>query len=320
MIPKRKIKLFVPKKILQSTKFSNYAIATYCLLQTFTIPTGITQHFVSAQQLSFYLGDIAGQSRRINNYIKCGLEELIDNEIIIRKNADGKNYIIDCSNLWIDTEKDNFSVIYFDEMMKIFQIKSVNNFMLLRYFIILMGTLSNSIEIYVDKYNSKNSIVGNLSIQFLSELSRISYRSVIEYNKVLEENELLYVCRQNDFIINQENNEISQLTNCYGRIKDKEYIEEFSTNKSKYKQSYRYQKKNVEKVNDNRRLAQMYQQLLKGSGEKYSDVEIQNIYRYILSENQKYEALYEKTKNEKFLSKIRDEDIFDCYQIIDEEN
>ena len=146
----------------------------------------------------------------------------------------------------------------------------------------------------------------------------ISKRSAIEYNKILEKEKLLYVYRQKDFVVDEENN-IKSLSNIYGRYCDMEYVEAFANNQKEYKKSYRYIKNNQEITNNKRRLAQMYQQLLKGKREKYTEKQITDIYKYVISENQKYERMYEKNKCEEYLDKIRDVDIFEKYEFIKRE-
>ena len=159
---------------------------------------------ITQNQIEFYLtGQLSGR-RRISDYIRCGLNELIDNGIIIKENEIQKHYILDCSKLWIDTKKTKFTPITFSEVQKIFQIENVNNFLLLRYFILLMGTISSSITVYLHNGENKIRVVGNVSIEYLSNLSGISIRSIIEYNKLLEKTGLLYVYRQRDFILDEE--------------------------------------------------------------------------------------------------------------------
>lgn len=252
---------------------------------------------------------------RMVDYIKCGLNELIENNIILKLDEIQKHYILDCSKLWIDTELNSYTVIYFSEVQRIFKAEKVNNFLLLRYFIFLIGTISSKINVYLENGESKNRVVGNFTIDYLSELSGISERSIIEYNKTLENIGLLYVYRQQDFVIDNENN-IKHLSNIYGRPCDIEYIRTFAINQQKYYESYRYVKNNASKVNNNRRLAQMYQQLIKGRGKKYTNGEILEIYNYVISENKKYEYLYEKKGHEELLDKIRDTDIFNQFDFI----
>lgn len=250
------------------------------------------------------------------DYIKCGLNELIENNVVSKLDEIQKHYILDCSSLWIDTEFTNYTVLNFSEVQRIFQAENINNFLLLRYFIFLVGTISSKINVYLENGECKNRVVGNFTIDYLAELAGISDRSVIEYNRVLEELGLLYVFRQQDFVIDKENN-IKHLSNIYGRPCDIEYIKTFATNQQKYYESYRYVKNNTSKVNSNRRLAQMYQQLLKGGGANYTNGEVLDIYNYVISENKKYERLYEKKGYEEYLDKIRDTEIFKKFKFIE---
>ena len=129
---------------------------------------------------------------------------------------------------------------------------------------------------------------------------------------------VIYIYRQEDFVIDKENN-IKRLNNIYGRASDIEYITTFAKNQQKHYESYRYLENNNKKANNKRRLAQMYQQLLKGRGEKYTEKDILNIYNYVIEENQKYERMYEKNKCEDYLDNIRDTNIFDKYEFLKRE-
>lgn len=283
-----------------------------------TIPTLTVDYCVTAQQITYQLtGDTRylKSRNRMADYIKCGLNELIKNNIVSKLDEIQKHYILDCSKLWVDTESTNYTVLFFSEVQKIFKINNTNNFLLLRYFIFLIGTISSKITVYLENGEYKNRVVGNFTIEYLSKLSGISERTIIEYNKILEESGLIYIYRQQDFVIDKENN-IKQLSNVYGRVCDIEYIRTFATSYQKYHSSYRYLKNNISKVNNNRRLAQMYQQLLKGGGKDYTNGEILDIYHYVVSENNKYERLFEKKGYEEYLNKIRDIEIFNKYDFL----
>lgn len=311
-----KITLLIPKSISDSNEYSNYSIATYCLLQELSVPNQLLIQCVTCNQLVFYLtGEVSQQRNRMTDYIKCGIRELIDNGIITKLDEFSKHYVLDCHNLWIDSSQGNFTKIYFNEIQQIFSIKNINQFSLLRYFITLIGTLSGKITVYLENGEYKNCVVGNFTIDYLAQLSGISNRSVIEYNKILEEHNLIYIYRQKDFIF-EEDNSIRQLTNVYGRYDDSEYIDMFAKNQKQYKDSYKYRKNNHEVANNKRKLAQMYQQLLKGKGEKYTEQEISDIYNYVIDENKKYERMYEKNGYEDYLDKIRDIDVFDKYDFL----
>jgi hypothetical protein len=249
--------------------------------------------------------------------IKCGLDELIREDIISKTDEVQKHYILDCSKLWIDTDNEKFTIITFQEVEKVFTIENVNNFTLLRYFVYLMGSLSGKIDVWLDAIKHKTRVVGMLTIDQLADLSGTSVRAIVDYNKVLEEYGLLYVRRQNDFVLDKANS-IKQLPNIYGRPCDKSYIDAFAKNQKKYNKSYRYIEKNIATVNNNRRLAQMYQQLLKGKGEKYTKDEIIEIYNYVVAENRKYMGIYEKNGYQSCLDKIRDTNVFKKYGIAKE--
>jgi len=319
---KKDITLFIPEALTNNNHFSNFAIATFCSLQSMVVPILTDKQCVTVQQIAYHLTENINHLKsrnRIVDYIKCGLNELIENNVISKLDKIQKHYILDCSNLWIDTEFTNYTVLNFSEVQRIFQAENINNFLLLRYFIFLIGTISSKINVYLANGECKNRVVGNFTIDYLSELSGISERSIIEYNKTLEELGLLYVFRQQDFIIDNENN-IKHLSNIYGRLCDAEYIRAFAANQQKYYESYRYVKNNTSKVNNNRRLAQMYQQLLKGGGTDYTDGEVLDIYNYVISENKKYERLYEKKGYEEYLDRIRDTEIFKQFKFINMED
>lgn len=316
---KEPITLLIPKSISESHEYSDYALTVYCLLQELSVPTQLPVQCITCNQLVYYLtGEVSKQRNKISDYIKCGINELDEKGIIANLNEFSKHYILDCQKLWIDTESGSFTKIYFNEVQQIFKIKNINNFTLLRYYIFVIGTLNWNITVYLPNGEYKNGIVGNFTIGYLADKVGISKRSAIEYNKILEKEKLLYVYRQKDFVIDDDNN-IKSLSNIYGRHCDMEYIEAFANNQKEYKQSHRHIKNNQEVANNKRRLAQMYQQLLKGRGKKYTEQEIKEIYNYVIEENQKYERMYEKSKSEDYLDNIRNIDIFDKFLFLKRE-
>ena len=309
------ITLLIPEILITDKTFSNYSLAVYCTLHALSVPTHLQIQCITQQQIEFYLTGKISRRRIIGDYIKCGINELIDNEIIKKIDETSKHYILDCSNLLIDISSTKFTAITFHEVQKIFQIKNINNFLLLRYFILLIGTISSKITVYLENGEYKNRVVGNFTIDYLSEISNISDRTIIEYNKILESIGLIYVFRQEDFVIDKENN-IKRLNNVYGRACDSAYIDTYAKNQQKHYESYKYTENNLKKANSKRRLAQMYQQLLKGGGKKYSEQDIKDIYNYVIKENEKYERMYAKNKCEDYLDKIRDTEIFTKYEFI----
>ena len=321
---KKDVTLLIPDEIMTS-RFSNYAIAVYCSLQALNIFNLTNKHCITPQQIIYNLTEdvnLIKERNRICDYIHCGLNELIESGIIKEIDTVKKHYILDCSRLWVDTKSINYTVITFSEVKKIFTVDTANKFSLLRYFITLMGTLSSKITVYLPNGEYKSRVIGNFTIDYLSDLSGMSKRTIIDYNKILEEINLIYIYRQSDFTLTAEN-DIKRLVNVYGRYSDIDYINAFAFDQKKYQNAYKYIKGNNDLANNKRRLAQMYQQLLRGKGEKYSERQIIEIYNYVVSENKKYQRLFEKNADEDYLDKCRDIDVFEKYNFIkteEEEN
>ena len=288
------------------------------MLRTLSQPTQLPIQCVTQEQLEFYLTGQLSNRRRMSDYIKCGINELVENHIIEKNDIVQKHFILDCTNLCTNESQEHFAIITFEEVKKIFNVENTNNFLLLKYFCSLIWTISSKITVYLENGEYKNRVVGNFTIDYLSDLSGIGVRTIIEYNKILEEIGLIYIYRQEDFVLDKENN-IKRLNNIYGRASDIEYITTFAKNQQKHYESYRYLENNNKKANTKRRLAQMYQQLLKGGGKDYTEKDITDIYDYVIEENQKYERMYDKNKCEDYLDKTRNTDIFDKYDFIKRE-
>ena len=315
---KTNITLLIPEKLIFDNTFSNYSLAVYCVLRTLSQPTQLPIQCVTQEQVEFYLTGQLSNRRRMSDYIKCGINELVENHIIEKNDIVQKHFILDCTNLCTNESQEHFAIITFEEVKKIFNVENTNNFLLLKYFCSLIWTISSKITVYLENGEYKNRVVGNFTIDYLSEISGIGVRTIIEYNKILEEIGLIYIYRQEDFVIDKENN-VKRLNNIYGRASDIEYITTFAKNQQKHYESYRYLENNNKKANTKRRLAQMYQQLLRGGGKDYTKKDITEIYNYVIEENQKYERMYEKNKCEDYLDKIRNTDIFDKYEFLKRE-
>lgn len=308
--------IIISKKIYVSNEMSNYSLAACCAIEC--LMRGVDEPILctTLDILAYELTRKINLSRRFTAHLKQGLEELITNGFIKVTERRAALYVLDCSGLIVEGDDKKYTTVSRQEVMKIFQIPAVNNYALLKYFVCLMSTVSNTIEVRIDSNNYKQGVVGMFSMRFLSNLSNCLERTIIEYNKILEENNLVYIYRAGDLVINKETGELNRLTNVYGRFEDKAYIEKFAKRRRKDKSIYRYVEKNVDSSNERRKLAQWYNQLLGGNDKKYSKDEIQQIYSYVLSENQKYQKAYEKSGNEILLDNIRDASIFGKYDFL----
>lgn len=308
--------LLVPKKLYEDCSLSHYAITAYCILKNLHSHTPLFSECISLQQLIYHFtGNIPNRRNRIFSYIEQGIEELHFANYIQIIGVQQKHYLLDCENLWVNTESEYFSNVSFEEVQKIFQIKGVNNYCLLRYFILLMGTLVAKITVTLPDGNSKSGIISNLPISYFAKQMDVSAKTIMDYNKLLEDAKLIYVHRQDDFVLD-ENHFLKSLPNIYGRYEDKEYIDTFAHNQRQHNNSYRHMDETYNNANQKRRLAQMYQQICKGKYNTYSESEIISVYNYVLAENKKYEELYDKTQYDGYLDKIRDIDIFEKFDFI----
>ena len=114
--------IIFPESIYNSPTYSNYSIAVYGILKL--LSTSIKKQCVTPYQISYLITDDDTQSRYITNFAKCGIEELINENIITKINEVQKHYILDCKNLWFDTRKEKFAIISANEMFDIFHIKT----------------------------------------------------------------------------------------------------------------------------------------------------------------------------------------------------
>ena len=158
--------LSIPERFITDNTFSNYSLAVYCVLRTLSQPTQLPILCITQNQIEFYLTGRLSKRRLISDYIKCGINELVDNHIIGKVDEQQKHYILDCSNLCISNSKDFFTVITFGEVQKIFNVENVNNFLLLRYFVSLISTISSKITVYLDMENIKIELLASLRLLF----------------------------------------------------------------------------------------------------------------------------------------------------------
>lgn len=302
----------------KSSQISSYGLAAYCAIKSIPYLEETKEAYINMELLAYQLTQNIHCPRKFMEKIKIGFDELLKNKIVDIINERARHIVIDVSKLHVNTSVANFTVLEYNEILRIFKIDSYNTFSLLRYFTFLMGTISSSIEVWLNQYQHKNNVVGNLTISSLSKLSGISTRSIIEYNKVLEDTGLLYVCRPNDVILDSDSGTIRRMVNVYGRPVDKVYIDHFSLKQKQYENSYSYSVKGSKASNMKRRFAQMYIQLSKGNDKSYSKQDIADVYTYVLAENQKYEKLYSESHYDEYLKKIRDDSVFEKYDFLKE--
>lgn len=312
--------LFIPYSILKNEHISSYALMTYCYLQKLTTTTGDNIHYISTYSIASYLTNEVDHSRKFLENIRHAIYDLLEINIIsISKEITQSNghYAIDCSKLWINTEKEQFVIVYYDEILRIIRSEVSNKQSVLRYYVGLIGTLSYKTTVHHPSLPNKNRVVGYCTLESLSQQLNLSEHLIVSYNKALQDIGLLYIYKHPGYVINDTKG-IHTLPNIYGRYEDREYIDFFGKQYFECFDTRIHSSKSKDELNHKRRLAQRYQQLLKGSGKNYSKKEILEIYSYVTEENQKYAAIY--FDNQECIwafEKIRNVDIFESYDYID---
>lgn len=207
--------------------------------------------------------------------------------------------------------------ISYDDITTIFSNNTIRyKFELLRFYIQLLGSINNGIQVILSNTECKKSVIGNMTIKALSSIANISIYKVSSYIKILEDMKLIYVIHSKKYYI--KDNKVIKISNIYGRYQDKEYINKYAKSLYDFKNAKDYsgqQDPALMNSDYKRKLGQRYRKLL--SGTKYSCDDVEEIKNYITFENEKYRKLYNQTQREYYLTKIRDTSIFDSVCVFD---
>jgi len=298
------------KNLVTNLELSDEAVAVYIALKKHLV-NGVEEYYVTPASIWFSLtGSVSPSSRRMHVIISNGIRDLQSFGIIQSLEISKAQFVIDTKKLFFDSNKNPFINIENGELFKIMNSPS-GGAKLLRYYITTIGSLSNKIEVFLDSSPNRKNVVGNLSIQKLSEMSGVSYKSAVTYNKLLENLHLLYVFRYNDSL-SYDN---SYPTNVYGRYDDMEYVKSYAKNHARYHGIKVTSSQSKNNSNRKRRLAQMYN-ALHIYGKEYNADEIREIYGYVMQNNKILSDLAKSQNDESHLSKLRDISIFNKYDFL----
>jgi hypothetical protein len=308
------MQLFLNQKFCSD--LSPHALAAYCALRMLTLKER-PMVCVSVDILCYHLFGNFGYSKHTPEYVREGLKEILDNKIV--RQIDGKKnyYVLDCSSLLLPGSQEKFTIVTDQEVNKVFSIKGINNYILLKYFIALIGSFSSKTSITVGE-KTKRRVVGNSAISYISKTTEISEQSIYDYNSILENAELIYVFRPTDMIPVKKQDEFKKRTNIYGRFEDKAYVEKYAKDFIIAEFGTGNTWSPDLSANERRRLSQVYNRIATSHGDKYSMDEINSVYNFVLSENKRYEELYETTGSADYLNKVRDLSVFEKYDITTE--
>ena len=319
--------IYLKKDILANSKLDHNAIGVYIALRMICEQDEPIK-YISINSLCFELHKNTSYTRYTKEKIERGLNQLIENGLITLISKINKSeYIFDLSKLYFNTSKgttDFYILITADEVRTVCNYSGhIDKFALLRYFVMIIGSISYSTTINDIRgfYKEINNFVGFMPQTYLAEISHISECSAGTYMSILEDLQLLYVYRHSELLWNSETNQISSFVNKYGRFENQELIEYYAKNYESFNNVETVKKMQKKKDANNRRsLKQKYRYLC--NGQKYDQATINEIYEYIHSINleqlQKIEQIESKEKKDYLYSQLLDETVFDGKIILDE--
>ena len=277
------MKLKLKKEIIENKELSDNAILVYVGL-VMCMRHNLNRVFANRNMLMFYLTNKEKTTKRFDDSLKEGLQELLDKKVIVCKQRNGSDYFLGLDNIQLD-DKDKFVFVSYEDVNKILTCNSQRKKSLLRFYILLNGTFIGKNHIKdirdPDKYNN---ILGMMSQEYLAEIADISSRTVMDYIKIFEELKLIYVSRCS-FTFKDAQGRIKRHNNIYGRYENKALIDEFADIRySMYDDIHQVQ--NTNEINNARSLMQKYNCLRNNT--KYDKATVAAIYKYVCSYNEKH--------------------------------
>ena len=263
--------IFLHKDMIQN-KYQNYNFSDF----DFLVYTGLRCiagsntkkiYYISLNQIIIELFGSLSISRRLRTEIKKSLlnisgyddDDLI--KIVGKLDEVNNEFIMDLSNLYVDTNKGNFITVDDEDIKKVLSIR-FNGYKetLFRYYCVVLSTVNNANKVFT----------GCLPLKSIRDMidSINTEATQLKYNKLLENAKVLYI-HHNGYLVH-EGNGVKALPNFYGKYKDKDSIDAVA------KQKYNSIRNPIEfsplGSNEIRSLKQKINAL--GKGTKYSDQEI----------------------------------------------
>ena len=334
-------KLFLKKDLVTGYKLTQDGVLTYIALRAImdeSIPlynkTSVVD-CISVNRMAYALiGTQEKYEKVFLDSLHRGIYELqLANVIRVLQDLSTKTsneYLLDFSNLYLDTEKEQFVTIFSEEIYKILACEEVmkKKISMLKYFVAIVSTFNWSKS--MKKLQGK---IGAMSMEYIALQADISSRTCIRYNDILSEMKMIYIYKSNDK--ERVGDKLRQIKNCYSRYADKDDCEEYASN---YENWYGSQhiivrtQKNKEQADNNRRLAQIYNRICDGYGDTYDEETIRKVRKYIVNKNktlqeeidakhaQEYMTDSDRRWVEKLESQIKDESIFEQFDFLKDDD
>lgn len=323
-------KLFLNKDLVTGSMLTQDGVLTYVALRMIideSIPLynkSTSIDCVSVNRLAYSLIGNMDYEKALTDALIRGVAELAGGKwISICKDLSTKascEYVLDLSNIYLDTEKDKFVMVSPNEVYKIMTCKEVmkKKISMLKYYIALISTFDWSLD----------SKIGHMSQQFIAEQADNSVKTCQRYNDILVEMKMIYIYKSNDKV--RMNDKLKQIKNCYSRYEDKSICEIYASN---YENMYGVEhkialtKKNKTQTDHNRRLGAIYNQICFGNTD-YDEETIKAVHKYIVNKNKslqedidsKYAQTYmtdsDRAWVEKLKSQLRNVSIFEQFDFL----
>ncbi|MDY5027143.1 MAG: hypothetical protein SPF19_11610 [Oliverpabstia sp.] len=284
---------------------------------------------VSVNRLAYLLVGLVDYEKALMDALARGIAELSGGEwISIHKNlSTNKSYefVLDLQKIWIDTEKDKFTVVYLNDIYKIMTCneKMDKKIRMLKYYVVLVSTFDWALD----------GKIGHMSQDYIAEQADNSTRTCQRYNDIFVDMQMIYVYKSNDKV--RDGDKLKQIKNCYSRYEDKDVCERYA---SGYEEMYGVEhkivrtKKNKQQADNNRRLAQIYNRICNGYADEYDKATINEVYKYITNRNKLLQEKIDEKNNQSYLSysdqewveklesQIRDTSIFEQFDFLQNTN
>lgn len=276
-------KMQLNKTIVEQKDISNNALMSYIGI-VLSFKRNQNSILTNKNMIYYYLTDDFTPSRRMEENIREGIEELIRKKILVCKKKNGLDYYFGFKNVHLD-DGEQFVLVDQEDIRTIMISDHKNKAALLRFYVCLCGTFISKNHISDIRNPEKyNNLLGMMSQEYIAEKCGLSLATVVDYFKILEEYKIIHVARCS-FKFKDKNGQIKRHNNIYGRYINQELIDEFADIRySMYDDLHKVQESIA--VNQARSLMQKYNHLRGGT--KYDDKTVSLIYNYILDYNNKY--------------------------------
>ncbi len=317
-------KLFLKKELVTGFTLTQDGVLTYIALRIImdeSIPLynkSSAVDCVSVNRMAYVLiGSQEKYEKVFLDSLQRGIYELqLANVIRVLQDFSTKTsneYLLGFSNMYLDTEEEQFVTILTEEVHKILNGNDImkKKISMLKYFVAIVSTFNWSKS--MGKLQGK---IGTMSMEYIAAQAGISSRTCIRYNEILFETKLIYIYKSNDKV--RDGDKLRQIKNCYSRYTDKEICEEYASN---YENWYGVQhkivltQKNKEQADNNRRLAAIYNRICDGYGETYNETTIREVYKYVVNKNRmiqkeidaKYSQEYLTDSDKRWIAKLKEQ-------------